>query len=157
VELTDTQAFDFLKDEWQRLWTTKASLEQRAITLITTSGALVTVAFGFSAAVTKNAKFTNFTSAERAVLVAALVLFAISAVVALWVNQPKAYEVPDFSDVLGIRTVEAAPSAIERFESVLTEGEELNNAKALWLTIAFSVQLAAIVSLIVAVALVTTA
>jgi hypothetical protein len=150
------EALAFTKDEWARVWSTKASLEQRAISLITTSGVLVTLAFGFTAAVAKGNHFANFTAAERDVLIAALALFVVSAVIALTVNQPKSYAVPDFRDLLGIpleRKVEGKP--LERFHAALKEGRAENDRKALRLTIAFWSQIAAIITLSVVVGLVT--
>lgn len=97
-----SDALAFILKEWDQLWDTKASLEQRAITLITTSGVLVTLAFGFAAVVAKGKNFGNFDRAEKVALSVSLFLFACSALIALYTNVPKSWSVPDFSDLLGI-------------------------------------------------------
>lgn len=152
---TPTEALAFVNREWDRVWDTKSSLEQRAITLITASGVLVTLAFGFTAAVAKGAHFANFTPAERVVLVVSLALFTTSALIALIVNVPKSYPEPDFRDVLGISsdTIELTP--LQRFDTALEEAHLVNDKKALRLTYAFGTQLAAIATLAVVVGMVT--
>jgi uncharacterized protein with PQ loop repeat len=145
----------FILSEWDRVWKTKASLEQRAITLITVSGVLVTLAFGFSTAITKSSKHANFTPAERIVLVIALALFAISAILSLVVNMPYHASVPDLSDVLRItdRVIPGAP--LERLDAAIEDVKAHNYFKANLLALAFSVQLAGVATLAVVVGIVT--
>jgi hypothetical protein len=154
--ITFSDAFKFLNQEWNRVWSTKSSLEQRAITLITTSGVLVTLAFGFTAAVTKGKSFANFDPVERGFLVASLALFTFSALIALAVNIPKGYSAPDFDDVLGInveKTFRRKP--LERFDVALKAARERNNKKAQLLAVGFVFQLLAIIMLAVTVGIVT--
>lgn len=148
-------ALAFVNREWDRVWDTKSSLEQRAITLITASGVLVTLAFGFTAAVAKGQHFSNFTPAERIVLVISLALFASSALIALIVNQPKSYPDPDFRDILGISSTPIEGKPLQRFDIALEEAHLVNDKKALRLTYAFGAQLAAIAALAVVVGMVT--
>jgi hypothetical protein len=152
---TYSDALAFVNQEWSRVWATKSSLEQRAITLITTSGVLVTLAFGFTAAVAKGTSFSNFDPAERAFLVVSLALFALSALVALTVNMPKGYSVPDFRDVLGIGGAVVEGKPLDRLDAALKAARDENDKKALRLTLAFCSQLAAIAALAVVVGIVT--
>jgi hypothetical protein len=152
---TFADALAFMTGEWQRVWATKESLERRAITLITTSGVLVTLAFGFTTAVAKGKGFSNFTHAERIVLVVSLVFFAFSALIALIVNLPNSHAVPDFSDVLGIGTGPISPEPLKRLDDALQAGHAENDSKAVRLTLAFCAQLIAIATLAVVVGMVT--
>lgn len=120
----------FFNREWNRVWDTKASLEQRAITLITASGVLVMLAFGFTAAVAKGTHFANFTPDERIVLVISLALFTLSALIALIVNQPKSYPDPDFRDILGISPDPIVGTPLQRFDTALEAANTLNDKKS---------------------------
>lgn len=153
-KFTYADAFQFMNQEWSRTWSTKSSLEQRAITLITTSGVLVTLAFGFTAAITKGASFKNFDLTEKSFLVVSLGLFALSALIALTVNMPKGYSVPDFRDVLGITDAPIGGKPLERLDAALRNARAENSAKALRLTYAFCAQLAAVATLAVVVGIV---
>jgi hypothetical protein len=149
-------ALAFLNQEWNRVWSTKTSLEQRAITLITASGVLVTLAFGFAAAVTKAKSFTNFDSVERGFLLASLAFFAISALIALGVNFPRGYSTPEFDDVLGINAgKEFRRKPLERFDVALKAARKRNSKKAQLLAVGFFFQLLAIITLAVTVGIVT--
>jgi len=132
---------------------TKASLEQRAITVITTSGVLVTLAFGFAAAITKAQNFKNFTEEERVLLVAALSLFCIAALIALLINVPKSYDSPAISDMLA----GATPKAIlaNRVLAAVDNAREINNRRASSLALAFAAQMLAVLVLAIAVGVVT--
>lgn len=152
---TYSDALQFVNQEWTRVWNTKSSLEQRAITLITASGVLVTLAFGFTAAVTKGTSFKNFDMTEKVFLVISLAFFALSALIALTVNIPKGYSVPDFRDVLGITTEPIDGAPLQRFNAALKNAKTENSAKALRLTYAFCSQLAAIATLAIVVGIVT--
>jgi hypothetical protein len=151
-----SDAFAFLNQEWNRVWSTKSSLEQRAITLITTSGVLVTLAFGFAAAVTKGKSFANFDPVERGFLIASLALFTISALIALGVNFPKGYSTPEFDDVLGINVEKVfRRKPLERFDVALKAARRRNSKKARLLAVGFFSQLLAIITLAVTVGIVT--
>lgn len=146
----------FLNQEWNRVWTTKASLEQRAITLITASGVLVTLAFGFATAVTKSKSFSNFDPLERGFLIASLALFTISALIALGVNFPRGYSTPEFDDVLGINAGKTfTHKPLERFNIALKAARKRNSKKAQFLAVGFFFQLLAIIALAVTVGIVT--
>jgi hypothetical protein len=154
--ITFSDALQFLNQEWNRVWSTKSSLEQRAITLITASGVLVTLAFGFTTAITKGKSFTNFDPVERGFLIASLALFTFSALLALGVNIPRGYSAPDFDDVLGIDVEKPfIRKPLGRFDVALKAGRERNNKKAQLLAVAFVFQLLAIIALAVTVGIVT--
>ena len=61
-----------LTDEWAREVSRKDSLEKRGITVITTSGALVTLIFAFTSAVAKGHNLGNFTLGEKIAIAVAL-------------------------------------------------------------------------------------
>ena len=86
---TWTPRLDLLENEMARELQRKASLEQRGITVITASGAFVTLVFGFSALVTKGVPFTNFSTPEKVFLVAALVLFVSASLFGVAANIPR--------------------------------------------------------------------
>ena len=180
---TAADARDFVVKEWQQLWDTKVSLEGRAITLITTSGVLVTLTFGFAAAVAKGKHFGTFDNAEKTALSIALGLFALSAAIALATNFPKSWAVPDFSELLGIektvlrgrssaerqgeppKTPPAPPdpialhdftpmSPMQRLQNAIGANTELIDSKARLLAAAFLVQICAIVILAIDVGIV---
>jgi hypothetical protein len=69
----------------------KASIEQRGLAVITTSGTLATLLFGLVALLSKPTAFELPTQA-RGPLVAALVAFVVSALFALLTNVPLNYE-----------------------------------------------------------------
>lgn len=68
----------------------KSSLEQRGISVITTSGALVTLLFG-SAAIVTSSKTFKLPQASHGWLIAALVLFVFAAAAGIIVNVPLFY------------------------------------------------------------------
>lgn len=80
---------DLLEDELARELQRKTSLEQRGITVITASGAFVTLVFGFSALVTKGAPFANFSIPEKVFLLAALGLFVFASIFGVAANIPR--------------------------------------------------------------------
>lgn len=70
--------------------TRKASLEQRGITVITTSGVLVSLLFGLAALITSAEDF-DLPDGVRPLLVAGLVFFVGAAVSGIWLNSPRKY------------------------------------------------------------------
>jgi hypothetical protein len=86
-ELVGQAATDELKIEWDR----KNSLEQRAITVVTTSGVLVTVVFGFTALVQKGTNFVALLDHQKVPLIISLCFFVASALLAVIVNAPAPY------------------------------------------------------------------
>jgi hypothetical protein len=69
-----------------------ASLEQRAIAVITTSGVLVSLIFGFSALI-KGREITHLPVAPKALLSIALISFVVAAFASLFTIKPRGYPV----------------------------------------------------------------
>jgi len=149
-----TEALELVKGQWAQVWITKSSLEQRAINLITTSGVLVTLSFGFVTAVTKSHNSSNFTYSEKVVIVIALAFFAASALTALTINIPRTYQTPSLWDVLGVPSGNVESDPLSRLKTALEENNRLNDTKAMRLAGAFLLQLLAIATLAVVVGIV---
>jgi hypothetical protein len=82
---------DATKSELARQADRKTSLEQRGITVITTSTALATVVFTVVAAITKISSIENFVKAEHIWIQIGVGSFLLAAIVALGVNFPIPY------------------------------------------------------------------
>ncbi|MGO9779863.1 MAG: hypothetical protein ACLPKE_06350 [Streptosporangiaceae bacterium] len=67
------------------------SLEQRAVAVITSSGVLVSLVFGFGALI-KGQENPHLPLAARILLALALAAFVLAAVVSLLTNRPRAYK-----------------------------------------------------------------
>lgn len=80
-----------IKDQLTRQADRKTSLEQRAITVITTSSALATIVFTVVAAITKIPSVENFAKDEHIWIQIGVGLFLLAALVALGVNFPIPY------------------------------------------------------------------
>jgi hypothetical protein len=70
--------------------TRKTSLEQKALSVITSSGVLVTLLFGF-ASLTKSSQATGLPVLARAFLIAAMAAFLVAILGSLRINQPVNY------------------------------------------------------------------
>jgi hypothetical protein len=79
---------DFMAENYKREWDRKTSLEQRAITVLTASGAFVTIVFAFGAAISKHHNFDNFTTPEKVLLAISLGFFIACGILCLVVNRP---------------------------------------------------------------------
>ena len=75
----------------------KASLEQRGLAVVTTSGAIVTLLFGLVAVLTKTVTFELPKAGEQP-LFWSLILFTVAAVAGVGVNVPLNYRNVDLSD-----------------------------------------------------------
>ncbi len=73
---------------------TKSSIEQRGVAIVTTSGALATLLFGFGAFVYKSTS-PSFTNEGIAFLMTAVVLFVVAAAFGLLANRPALYREAD--------------------------------------------------------------
>jgi hypothetical protein len=162
VDYSNVQSI--LLHEWTRAWSVKDSLERRAITMITTSGVLVTLAFGFATAITKGSHYRNFSLDEKIILVISLGFFAVSAFLALLTNVAKGYSQPllqelvDVNASTGLRRdtpkedISALP--LTQIQDSTSSVQALNEKKAYLLTYGFWAQLLAIGLLVVAVCVV---
>lgn len=77
--------------ELQRETERTTSLEQRALAVITSSGILVSLIFGFGALI-KGQGSLHLPQAARVFLVLALVAFVIAAIMSLLTNRPRPYK-----------------------------------------------------------------
>ena len=149
---------ELVDQELVREFARKDSLERRGITVITASGVLVTLAFGFATAVTKGHAYANFTTAEKIVLDIALAFFVLSAIFALLTNTPRNYGVPQIqalSSSSGSEPDEAiSEELLGKLISMLETARHSNDNKARALFISMYLQLTAILLLGVAVGIV---
>jgi hypothetical protein len=106
---------ELVNQELARESARKESLERRGITVITASGVLVTLAFGFATAVAKGHHYDNFTTPEKVGLDVALGLFVLSAIFALLTNTPRNYGVPQ------IKALRSMPGSKEVPEEIISE------------------------------------
>jgi hypothetical protein len=149
----DEWRLEFAQREWQREWDRKTSLEQRGITVITTSGVLVTLAFGFTTAVTKGHRFANFTHLERDLLGVALAFFIAAAICGLLANMPGRIGAFPLATLLPENAADPSPSTtpLDLTVTSVNSVREVNRTKANWLVWALLLQLVAIVALAVTV------
>lgn len=77
-----------------------ASLEQRAMAVVTTSGVLVSLVFGFGTLI-RGKQISSLPETPRNLLILALVSFVVAAVIALFTIMPRDYPVEsDWNNVL---------------------------------------------------------
>jgi nitrate reductase NapE component len=82
---------DYIREQLAGQEARKTSLEQRGLSVVTTSGALVTLLFGLTTLAVERESFT-LPAASRALLVVAIVFFVVAAVAAIVTNMPLSYE-----------------------------------------------------------------
>jgi hypothetical protein len=82
----------YVKEELDRQLARKASFEQRGLSVITTSGTLVTLLFGLAALSTKKAATFALPGTSKVFLVIALCFFVIAIAAALATNIPWVYK-----------------------------------------------------------------
>lgn len=99
VDVTTTESNSYetygslLKDELAAQDARKASFEQRAVWVVTTSGALVTLLLALAALSTTQAETFELPQAGRTWLISALICFFFSALGAFVANLPLRYEI----------------------------------------------------------------
>jgi hypothetical protein len=116
----------------------KASLEQRGLAVITTSGVLVSLLFGLGAVVLKRAETLGLPLAARLLLVAALAAFVAAAGLGLATNLPRTYTVVALADLRRMVTPglwdraerPAARRVAENRVELLAVARQLNGTKA---------------------------
>ena len=144
---------DFVKDQLEQEDKRRASLETRGVGVITVSGTLVTLLFGISAIVTKNAAFTA-PADVRLRLGWALLAFAVSSVIAIGTTMPLATQIVDAAR-LGPEiqhrwdgTLDAAQKKITGTRVAdLASAQRINTIKSLLLMSAVTAQVAAVLLL----------
>jgi putative alpha-1,2-mannosidase len=144
---------DFVKDQLEQEDKRRASLETRGVGVITVSGTLVTLLFGISAVVTKNAAFTA-PAEVRHRLSWALLAFAVSSVIAIGTTMPLATQIVD-ANRLGPElqrrwdgTLDAAQKQITGTRMAdLSSAQRINTIKSLLLMTAVTAQVVAVLLL----------
>lgn len=142
---------DFLKDELASEEARRTSLEQRGTSVITVSGALVTLLFGLSALATKAEPTYKLTSEARAYLYVALALFVVSALLAIATNVPLLYGAVDESvaqEIIDKYLEDSVSHAETRIAAtranLLPSNRKSNGLKALFLLGAVAIQAVAV-------------
>jgi hypothetical protein len=137
----------------------KEKLEARGIAVITVSGTLVTLLFGLAALATRATNTYTLPHAARDLLYVALILFGVSAVLAILTNVPILYEEVDPQDVLAATSDEYWQDtegdaqqriAVTRAKNLIWNAKA-NTLKAIILIAAVTVQIAALVFVALAV------
>ena len=136
----------------------KTSFEQRGVAVITTSGVLVSLLFGLAAVVTKSENFVLPIQAKD-LLVGSLVLFVLSAVAGIISNWPLRYVQLEVSDlerftepkIWSGSSETAARRVAEAQVMVLARARRLNLLKGSALLVGMIFEVAAVISLALAV------
>jgi hypothetical protein len=136
----------------------QSSFEQRGVTVITTSGVLVSLLFGLSAVVTDDNGFA-LPHASRVLLIVALVLFVLAAVSAIITNWPLNYfavETEDLQRLINKGNWNGPPRIAawriaEAQVTILARARELNELKGRVLLVAMITQVLAVIALAAAV------
>jgi hypothetical protein len=139
----------------------KSSLEQRGVAVISTSGVLVSLLFGLSAIVTANKDFA-LPEASRVLLVVALVLFVLAAVGGIVSNSPRPYpqvQTSEFERFVSEQIWYACPEQTNRQIAeaqvcILKGSRERNKSKARALYVAIITQILAVAVLATAIAII---
>lgn len=132
---------EYIKGELEIQDKRKASFEQRALAVITTSGTLVTLLFALAALSTKEADTFTLPNAATWFLALGLVLFFASALGALRTNAPVEYQAVTTDDIRERlredRYTESARVAIRDVAFTrlkeLESAKEVNEQKGRWL------------------------
>jgi hypothetical protein len=133
----------------------KASLEQRAGGVITTSGAVVTLVFGFTAVV-KGSTALHIPDTARLELLVAVVLLLIAVAMALVIGLPRTYlevekegldQMVTENAWINPEAVEARRTTAEANVGIILSARGVNATKATLLSAAFVLEVLGIVSL----------
>lgn len=141
----------YIKEQVDAQQARKASLEQRGLSVITSSGALVTLLFGLAALSTKEAQTFALPGAARVLLVLALASFFGAILSAIGSNLPFKYEmplVPALRAVVDDRWGDSEQDAERRLArtrlKMLESAKAKNTVKAYWLFTAVGFEVAAV-------------
>lgn len=149
---------DLLRSELESEEATKASLEQRGLAVITTSGALVTLLLGLAALSTEPDPTFALSKFAGSALAIALVLFVGAALCGLLTNWPFKSDQASPSDIEQLLSRDPEPSSDQAqrdnaFARVaeLKSGRRSNGHKARLLVVAMLLEVAAVVAVAIAV------
>lgn len=122
---------DLLRDELAAEDTRKASLEQRGLAVITTSGALVTLLFGLAVLSTSGKHPVHLSPVANGALGLALGFFVLAALAALFTNQPMDYKQASPKDIADLVNAGVMASPNEARKDVAgARIDELSAARA---------------------------
>lgn len=142
----------------------KNSLEQRGITVITTSSVLATIVFTATATITKIHGVERFSTSEHILIAIAVAIFLCAGITALAVNIPARYGEVDPASIEGVRDfvekernaqsqtdthVEVTGALVDKGIDFLKIWQKKNKTKANILALAFSFEMAAVLVLLV--------
>jgi hypothetical protein len=155
-----TVYFDWIKALTEEQEARKEKLEARGVAVVTVSGTLVTLLFGLAALATRATSTYTLPNVARDLLYVALILFGVSAVLAILTNIPILYEDVDPQDVLLATSddywQDSEADAEQRIAVTrannLIWNSKANTLKAVILVSAVVVQIAAVVFVALAVA-----
>jgi hypothetical protein len=133
----------------------KVSFESRGVSVITTSGTLVTLLFGLVAVVTGAKNFT-LPSEAHGYLIAAVISFVVAVALGIIANIPLFYQEADMTedelvDAVGQGVITAEAEVMIRQLGLLRNARRVNSAKGVALLAAGIAQLVALVMLAFAV------
>lgn len=138
----------------------KKSLEERGLSVLTTSAALVSLLFGLVAVVTGVDDFT-LPNAARPPLAIAMVLFVVAAVLGLITNFPRNYsnaQAEGLTTMFGERWEDSEPIAQRRVsvtqQQVYAKARGVNGDKAKCLFAAMFIEVVAVIFLTISVAVI---
>jgi hypothetical protein len=160
-ELAGSVYVDLIHDQLVDEDARKTSCEQRGITVITTSAALASLLFGLTSVVTR-ATHTSIPEWARNALYGALGFFALAAVAAIFTNLPLAYKGINTDDLRKLverphwegPKPQAARGAAKAHLDQIDAARAANNLKARALQIALILEVAAVISVAISVALI---
>lgn len=136
-----------IDNELRQIRDRAASLEQRAVAVVTTSGVLVSLLFGFSALI-KGREVTNLPTAPKAFLSAALISFVAAAAASLLTIMPRRYQIEsDWKELLTDWLKSPSNTWIDVLNLRLREishWERTNNTKAGYLVAAIAAECAGV-------------
>ncbi len=161
ADVAGPAVLDLINDQLTQERGAKASLETRAIGVVTTSGTLTTLLFALAALVTKSDAFA-LPRAARYILLAAVVAFVVAIVEALLVARPASYQEVTIDSLEAITTAEnmsapkseADPKIAAGLVKIIGDARRGNASKASLLQQAVIWEVAGTVVVAVAVAVV---
>lgn len=150
-----------VEDQLAEERSTKSSLETRAIAVITSSGALVTLLFALAALVTKPAEY-ELPNAARAVLLLTVLAFITAAVLAIVAATPGTYQeitveslkAATTETAMGAPASQGEPRIAQVLVQIIETARTKNAAKARYLKAAVTTEAIAAVLLATAIVIV---
>jgi lysylphosphatidylglycerol synthetase-like protein (DUF2156 family) len=152
---TIDRLFQRLSAALQIEWDRKKSLEQRGITVITTSGSLVTLVFASTTLVSKGKEFALLINHENELIITGLWFFVGAAALALFVNLPMFYRGirgSRFLEILGDPFGNGEERLLKEEVDVLRAARRWNRRKSYALALAIFAEVVAVMFIVISVA-----